>query len=296
MFLNKIYKKYTENKNLFSGLNASSAPSISSKSSIFSLNNFIHPLLFGLSGLSGLSRFLIAATALAALSVSISANAADAKTPQNLKSTQAVQSTQINKPIKIPEAGFDYRVVDVDPTTQAMLKKDKKIEVVEFFWYGCPHCFALEPHLKTWLEQNKTKINFKRVPVAFSQGAVFHQKLFYAIQTMHIFDKQHDAIFNQFHKKQQPINTLADLEIFAKTQKIDFNQLKNNIQSFSIATDIQKANQLVQVKKIDGVPSLMVDQKYITSSQMAGGRTEAIAVIDYLVNTSIKQKTNNIKK
>ncbi len=188
---------------------------------------------------------------------------------------------------KAPEAGFEYRVLSQKSAVNAPIPKNK-VEVTEFFWYGCPHCYALEPHLAAWRKKNASKIIFKPIPVNFSQVGQLHQRVFYALEAMQRSD-MHAKVFQAIHQKNQRLDTPEVLRAFAKDNGLDEKKFLEHMYSFSVAAQVQKANRLIQDYQIDGVPALLVQQKYFTSAELASGREEVLQVLDALVEKSLKE-------
>ncbi|MFM2344525.1 MAG: thiol-disulfide interchange protein DsbA [Pseudomonadota bacterium] len=190
-----------------------------------------------------------------------------------------------------PEANFDYHVIS-DKTTSAVTgvkQPNSKVEVVEFFSYGCGHCYAFDPYLKSWVEKNKQNVILKRVPVGFNKAYEKYQKLFYSLESMGKLELLHDKAFNAVHQDNNPLQTDDDITKFATKNNIDAKQLLAVYHSFSIATKAKQATKVADDYQIDGVPTVLIGGKYVTSSQMVGGRDEVLKVMDYLVNLA---KTN----
>ena len=158
-----------------------------------------------------------------------------------------------------------------------------KIEVVEFFWYGCPHCNALEPTLEEWAKKLPPDVAFRRVPVGFAAVHESHQRLFYALEAMGQLDAMHKRIFAAIHNGHQRLDKEADQVAFLKAQGVDTAKFLDNLKSFSVQTKARQAKQLSEAYKIDGVPALGVHGRYLTSGSMTGDNARALAVVDFLV-------------
>ncbi len=158
-----------------------------------------------------------------------------------------------------------------------------KIEVVEFFWYGCPHCNALEPTLDDWVKKLPSDVAFRRVPVGFAAVHESHQRLFYALEAMGQLEAMHKRIFAAIHNGQQRLDKEADQIAFLKAQGVDTAKFADNLKSFSVQTKARQAKQLSEAYKIDGVPALGVHGRFLTSGSMTGDNARALAVVDFLV-------------
>ncbi len=190
-----------------------------------------------------------------------------------------------------PEAGFDYVLVKNKNISSSNISINKnKIEVTEFFSFTCGHCYALHPQLSKWEQANKNKAYITKIHVDFGGIYAKYQKLYYTLEIINKLDL-FDAVFNSFHKAGKTIQTDSDLLDFAKLNKLDGKQLLSIYHSFSVATKAKQANKMLMDYGIDAVPTIVVAGKYITSSQMVGGREEVLKVVSYLVNKELS--TNN---
>jgi protein dithiol oxidoreductase (disulfide-forming) len=163
-----------------------------------------------------------------------------------------------------------------------------KIEVVEFFWYGCPHCNVLEPALDEWVKKLPSDVVFRRVPVAFSSVHEAHQKLFYGLESMGQLDAMHKKIFTAMHTQQQRLEKEADQVAFLSANGVDGAKYVEATKSFSVQTKMRQAKQLSAAYKIDGVPAIGVHGRYYTAGSLAGDNRRALAVADYLIQLARK--------
>ncbi|HYD96781.1 MAG TPA: thiol:disulfide interchange protein DsbA/DsbL [Noviherbaspirillum sp.] len=195
-----------------------------------------------------------------------------------------------------PQSGVDYRTLDKPQQTDS----GKKVEVTEFFWYSCPHCFALEHDLVAWLKKQGDRINFKRVPVAFRDSMVPQQKLFYTLEAMGKFEELHQKLFNTIHVEKKRVDTDAEILDFVVKNGIDKQKFLDVYNSFGVQSKAKRATQLMQAYQIDGVPMLAVDGKYLTSPSVVGAsigsKPEPVLfqatfqVMDWLVKKSAQGK------
>jgi len=159
-----------------------------------------------------------------------------------------------------------------------------KIEVVEFFWYACPHCYHFEPMLEGWVQKLPADVHFRRVPVGFGDvRKEFHQRLYFTLETMNQVDAMHAKVFARFHQQHKPIDHEADAVKFAQDNGLDAVKFKEIFNSFSMQTKIGQANRLTEAYGIDGVPELGIQGRYLTSPSMAGDELKALAAADYLI-------------
>ena len=195
-----------------------------------------------------------------------------------------------------PQNGLDYRTLDKAQQTDA----GKKVEVIEFFWYACPHCYALEPELAAWVKKQGDNIVFKRVPVAFRDSMAPHQKLFYALEAMGKADELNPKVFNAIHVQKQRIDTDATILDFIVKQGVDKQKFLDAYNSFGVQSKAKRATQMMQAYQVDGVPLLAVEGRYLTSpsivSASVGDRPEPVLhqatfqVMDWLVNKAKQGK------
>ena len=159
-----------------------------------------------------------------------------------------------------------------------------KIEVVEFFWYGCPHCNAFEPMLDAWAKKLPADVSFRRVPVAFREEPyVAHQRIYYALEEMKLTDTMHRRVFAAIHVDHMRLDKPADIAAFMTKNGVDGAKFLEYYNGFSVQTKARQAAQLAQAYKLDGVPAIGIQGRYFTSASMAGSHERALAVTDYLI-------------
>jgi thiol:disulfide interchange protein DsbA len=158
-----------------------------------------------------------------------------------------------------------------------------KIEVVEFFSYGCPHCYTLEPTLETWAKRLPADVVFKRVPVGFNALYENYQKIFYALEAMGKLEQMHVKVFNAIHQQRQRLDKEADIAAFMTANGLDGAKFIELYKSFGVQTKARQAQMLSQSYKIEGVPAMGVQGRFVTSGSQAGSNERALAVTDALV-------------
>jgi len=182
-------------------------------------------------------------------------------------------------PIKVEE-GFDYRVL---PIAQPIDAKGK-VEVIEFFWYGCPHCYEFEPELKGWIKRQNKDVVFKKVPIAFREELMPHSQLFYALEALGKGDTLNDKVMFAMHRENKRLLNENEIADWVAAQGVDRNAFLAAYRSFAVLSKARAANQLGNAYRIDGVPTVAVQGKYITSPSIAGSRAKAVNIMDFLVN------------
>jgi thiol:disulfide interchange protein DsbA len=184
------------------------------------------------------------------------------------------------------EEGFDYRVL---PIAQPLEVKGK-VEVIEFFWYGCPHCYDFEPDLSAWVKRQPKDVSFRRVPVAFRDDFLPHSQLFYALEAMGKGDALNEKVMYAMHKENKRLLTESEIADWVASQGIDRNTFLATYRSFAVVSKARAAKQLAESYRIDGVPTIVMQGKYVTSPSIAGSKAKAILVMDYLEEKIRKDK------
>jgi len=159
-----------------------------------------------------------------------------------------------------------------------------KIEVVDFFWYGCPHCAAFEPELDGWVRRLPEDVLFVRVPVAFrAEPFTTHQRIFYALEALGLVDSLHRKVFYAIHVEHQALDKPAEIEAFMAKSGVDTAKFMEAFASFSTLAKIKRAKQLVDGYKIDGVPAIGIHGRFYTAGSLAGGNERMLPVTDFVV-------------
>jgi thiol:disulfide interchange protein DsbA len=164
-----------------------------------------------------------------------------------------------------------------------------KVEVVEFFWYGCPHCNAFEPMLEAWVKKLPDHVSFRRVPVAFRDEPFgTHQRIYYALEAMGQLDAMHRKVFYAIHNDRQKLDKPADIAAFMGKNGVDGAKFVEVLNSFGVQTKARQAKQLAEAYKIDGVPAIGVQGRFYTSGSLAGSPEQSLRVTDFLIERSRK--------
>ena len=158
-----------------------------------------------------------------------------------------------------------------------------KIDVIEFFWYGCPHCNALESSLEAWVKKLPADVAFRRVPAAFNPMWELHAKAFYAREAMGKLEEMHRRMFAALHVQRLRLDKEADLVAYMGSNGVDAAKFKEAFDSFGVATKLRQGKQLAESYKIDGVPALGIHGRWFTAPSLAGGNERTFAVADALI-------------
>jgi thiol:disulfide interchange protein DsbA len=192
----------------------------------------------------------------------------------------ALGTTALAQAPAAPRAGTDFLVLDKPAPVEA---PTGKIEVVEFFWYSCPHCNRFEPALEEWIKKAPKDVMVRRVPVSFRPDFEPQQRLYYVLEAMNKVDELHKKVFLAIHGEKQLLNTAELVATWAEKQGINKAKFLEMYNSFGIATKARKATQLQDAYKVDGVPALGVAGRFYTSGELAKNMDRALQVTDYLV-------------
>jgi protein dithiol oxidoreductase (disulfide-forming) len=186
-----------------------------------------------------------------------------------------------------PQEGKDFRELAKAVPVEAAAGK---IEVVEFFWYSCPHCNAFEPRLNAWLKRAPADVSFRRVPIAFRDDFVPQQRLYYTLEAMGRLDDLHAKVFEAIHVQRQPTNREASILEFAEKNGLDRARFLELYNSFSVSTKARRAKQLQDLYEVDGVPALGIAGRFYTDATMAGTMDRSLQVAEYLIGEARRAK------
>lgn len=187
-------------------------------------------------------------------------------------------------------AGKDYRVL----SSQGPLDQPKQIEVREFFWYGCPHCYRLDPYVTQWLKTKPADVNFVRTPAALNPVWEQSARGFYALELMGQAEKIHHPLFSAIHQNQvQPrfIFSQSDQASFYSTQGVDIAKFNGLFNSFAVTGKIAQSKKLAMQYQLDGVPAIVVNGKYVVS----GEDEKAVKIVSFLVEKERKARKTRKK-
>jgi len=180
-----------------------------------------------------------------------------------------------------PEMGKDF-----DKTVQTIVPDTpNKIEVTELFWYGCGHCYAMEAPINAWAKKLPADVVFKRVPGLPNASWAPMAKAYYAMEILGVLQKLHTPLFDAIHKQKSlnPTDEKAAIEWVTKQSGLDKIKVEEAFNSFSTNTNLKRAANIFRASGATGVPSIIIDGQYITSSTMAGNNDLALKTADYII-------------
>lgn len=180
-----------------------------------------------------------------------------------------------------PQIGKDFdKTAQVIPTDTP-----SKIEVMEIFWYGCIHCYHMDPILDAWVKKLPADVVFKRMPGLPQPAWAPMAKAFYAMEDLKLSAKLHTALFDAINKEKSlnPTDEVAAIDWMTKKSGLDKKKVEESFKSFSMNNKLNRAAQTFRASGATGVPSFIIDGQFITSSTMAGGNEEALKTAEYII-------------
>ena len=169
-------------------------------------------------------------------------------------------------------------------TAQGTSSAPDVIEVTEVFWYGCPHCYTFDPYLEKWKANLPDDVNFVRLPVMWNPTNQIHARMFYTAEALGKLDQVHEAIFRAIHRDKQTLTTEASIQEFLLDYGISEQEFNDTFRSFAIESKLQRAKNLTQRYRIQSVPLLVTNGKYLTQGSEINNFEEMLAVTDELVD------------
>ena len=202
-----------------------------------------------------------------------------------------------------PRNGVEY----LTASTPQPAEQGRKIEVLEFFGYFCPHCYSLDPLLENWVKKQGDNIVFKRVHTARAGTTLPQQRMYYALEAMGKVDALHKKIFEKIHTDRKQLNDDDSIVDFVVAQGIDKQKFLELYNSFSVQAKAQRAAQLEVIYKLGGVPHVVIDGRFVTSPAIAARglppnqteaayNTAALGVMDALVEKVAKEREKDKKQ
>lgn len=190
------------------------------------------------------------------------------------------------------EEGTDYQRL----AKPVPVETGKQVEVAEFFWYGCPHCNQLEPALEAWVKKLPADVRFRPVPAVLNPNWLPAAKLHYALADLGALDRLHGKVFDAYHKDKLNLDDEDQLMAWVKKQGLDEAKFKSAYRSFSAQTRAMKGTQAARNAGIKGVPTLLVDGKYMTSISMTFTEDRLFEVLDQLVQRARSERSGKKAK
>jgi len=179
-----------------------------------------------------------------------------------------------------PKEGKEYLVLGKPAPTDA---PKGQVEVVEFFWYSCPHCNAFDPRLEAWVKQLPKDVSFRRAPVSFRADFEPQQRLYFVLEALNLVDTLHAKVFYAIHVERKNLTTKDAIATWIATQGVEKAKFLETYDSFSVASKARRASQLQDAYEVAGVPSIGVGGRFYTDGQQAGSMERVLQTTDFLV-------------
>jgi thiol:disulfide interchange protein DsbA len=165
-----------------------------------------------------------------------------------------------------------------------------KIEVIEYFWYGCPHCYTLEPHIEAWLKSLPPDVEFRRVPAVFSQRWGHDAAIYYTLEALGLLEKLHRPLFDAIHKNNLRTDNEPALSEWLQKHGVDPKKFMDTMKSFGVQSKTRRAVQQTIAYKIDGTPAMAVAGRYTVSAEQGRTQQGMLKAVDTLVAKARKEK------
>ncbi len=186
------------------------------------------------------------------------------------------------------DEGIDYKTLSQPQPTET----GDKIEVVELFWYGCPHCYHLEPKLKSWLEAKPDYVEFRRMPAILGRGWVIHGRVFFAAELMGVLDQVHEPFFKALNDEKRRLHDEKSIADWMAEQGVDRDEFLKAFRSFVVDMKVRRAKQYGQRLGLEGVPAFVVNGKYTTSPTQTASAERTFQVITHLAAIEARKTPN----
>ena len=184
--------------------------------------------------------------------------------------------------------GQNYKLIVPE---QPKFKGEAEIEVVEVFWYGCPHCHRFQPFIEKWLEEYGDKVTYTRMSAALRPSWNIHARAYFAAEAIGAADKTHQAFFNAIHVQKKRLNSEEEIVAFYKSQGVDENKYRKAFKSFAVESKLRRANELAKRYGVFATPTVVINGKYRTDGTMVpNGFQGMIEVIDHIVKKEMDSK------
>ena len=183
------------------------------------------------------------------------------------------------------DEGTDYkRLANPQPTVNP-----DQIEVLELFWYGCPHCRDFEPYVKQWAARLPENVRFSQVPVMFGGSADLHAQVYYALQGMGELERMHEPLFTEMHVNKNKLKSREAIDALLKQNGVDMDKFAQAMNSFAVAAKVNRARSLMRRYGVRSVPAMVVDGRYRSGTGFKGYQ-EIIEVVDHLVDKVLNHR------
>lgn len=186
---------------------------------------------------------------------------------------------------RLPAAGTDYN--ELQPTQP--VDAQGKVEVLEFFWYGCPHCYTLEPLLEKWIARLPADVQFRRIPAVLNDGWAREAAVYYAFEALGVLERLHRPFFDAIHRERINTRNPASLADWLRKHDVDPKRFEEAYKSFGVQSKVRRAAQVSVAYRIDGTPAMAVHGRYTVSAGQGRTQDGMLSTTDYLIGVARKQ-------
>ena len=165
-----------------------------------------------------------------------------------------------------------------------------QIEVLELFWYGCPHCFDLEPYIEAWLQDKPEAAEYVRLPAIFRDSWALHARAYYTFEALGMVEEVHKDLFDEIHRRRSRLNSLDQLVKFAGRHGVEEEKFKDAFESFAVDSKLRHARNMTNRYEATGVPTIVVDGKYRATVSSAGGQQQLMDLVNFLVAKAAQER------
>ena len=198
------------------------------------------------------------------------------------------------------QEGVSYSRID-EPVRP---RDPKKIEVVEVFWYGCPHCFRFDPMIKDWEKKLPGDVDFYRLPVIWNSVTELHARAFYTAQALGVLGKLHDALFLALNEQGNPLNSEERIAALFANYGVSAEQFKAAFNSFGVSSQVNQAKARTLSYRVEGTPEIIVAGKYRIDGKAFGGpntteqtsHAKMLEVTDFLIEKERSEQKKSAAK
>ena len=186
------------------------------------------------------------------------------------------QSVELQRPIR---AEIEYRVIKPQP-----LSVSSGIEVIDFFWYGCPHCYNLQPALERWISRKPADVTLRRIPVVLRDSWAPHARIYYTLEALGEVERLHQRVYYSYHVEELAMSKPEVMSDWAVRNGIARERWDEAYNSAAVQRKVEEAARLSRAYSVAGTPSLVVNGRYLTSSSMSESMNGLIAILDGLID------------
>ena len=191
----------------------------------------------------------------------------------------SAQGFDATAPVQKWQAGKNYTLIEPPQPTAT----GDKIEVLEIFSYACPHCAHFQPYADQLKASLPSYAEFGNMPAVFNASWEPFARAYYTAQSLGVAEKTHQALFDALHKDHEPLRTIQDLSTFYAKFGVDPKKFIDASNSFEVNSKLIRAEKMVKAYGVQGTPSIVVNGKYLVTGQSAGGYSQLIELVDWLV-------------